>query len=185
MPVVWPADTLGYKMKDYVTLGQSYGVIDSTRLSGNVLRLYLSPASNATTVSYIPLSSYRGTSSVYMGPFIRNTRGVGALTFLDFPITAASSVEADMADAGRQPRLSVSPNPFTPSTRILAPGYRPGSGMTLKVYTATGRMVADLSSGARVSGSVEWNATGLPSGIYLVQCTAAGRTRETRAVYAK
>ena len=186
MPVIWPADSLGYRMKDYVTLGASYGIIDSTRLFGNALRLYLSAASNATTVSYIPRAYYwNNPNSIYMGPYIRSSRGVGALTFLNFPITAGSSFEADARNPALQAPLSVSPNPVTPSTRICIPGNWPGKNMTLRVYSATGKLVADLSEKARRSNTTEWNAAGLPSGIYLVRFTADGLVRETKAALMK
>jgi hypothetical protein len=185
MPVIWPADTLGYAMKDYVTLDATYGNIDSVRVIGNVLRLYLHAASSATKVSYIPLSTYRGTSTTYTGPYIRSALGVGALTFLNYPITAGNLVEADRRLSAEKSLLAASPNPFVASTRITLPFLRADARMLLKVYAPSGRMVADLSAKAGMGNSVEWNTAGLPSGVYLVRYSSAGRLWETRAVLAR
>ena len=120
-----------------------------------------------------------------MGPYMRSSRGVGAVTFLNFPITPSVSIEAGAAGSGPSVLLSVSPNPFTPSTRILMPGNISKIGMTLKVYSASGRLMADLSEKASAcggSGAAEWNAIGQPSGVYLVRLMAGGTVWETKAI---
>ena len=185
MPVVWPADTLGYSMKDYVTTDTTSGNVDSARVFGSALRLYLHTASTSTTVSYLPYSNYKGTTSTYAGPYLRSARGVGVLTFLNFPILPGASAEAGAVRTGSLSPLSISPNPFTPGTHILVPEYTPGSGIMLKIYSADGRMVADLSGKARLSGAVEWNAAGLPSGIYVLKCVYGNKSLEQKAILAR
>jgi pimeloyl-ACP methyl ester carboxylesterase len=62
------------------------------------------------------------------------------------------------------------PNPFNPFTRIQ---YAIGSGqfVSLKVYDILGNEIATLVNKEKSAGSylVEWNATGLPSGVYFYQ----------------
>ncbi len=62
------------------------------------------------------------------------------------------------------------PNPFNPGTRI---SWRVpvGSHQTLKIYDVLGNEVATLVDEYKPAGSyeVEWNATGLPSGVYFYQ----------------
>ena len=62
------------------------------------------------------------------------------------------------------------PNPFNPVTRISYSLPQPGS-VTLKVYDVLGSEVATLLNDEKPSGSydVEFDAIGLPSGIYFYQ----------------
>jgi len=65
------------------------------------------------------------------------------------------------------------PNPFNPSTTISF--NLPSSGFTsLKIYNALGKEVAILLNKEVQTGNyeIEWNATGLPSGIYFYQLQA-------------
>jgi photosystem II stability/assembly factor-like uncharacterized protein len=67
------------------------------------------------------------------------------------------------------------PNPFNPSTTIKF--SIPSSGYaTLKIYNTLGEEVAVLLNKELTSGSyeVEWNAEGLPSGVYFYQLRAEG-----------
>lgn len=60
------------------------------------------------------------------------------------------------------------PNPFNPSTRIDFSVAQPGL-VTLKVYNVLGSEVATLVNEPKAAGrySVNWNAAGLSSGVYL------------------
>ena len=65
--------------------------------------------------------------------------------------------------------LAASPNPFNPSVNIQVAGWR--SGMELKVFNVSGRVVADLTklqSSGMGQRQVVWNAAGQASGVYLV-----------------
>jgi hypothetical protein len=72
------------------------------------------------------------------------------------------------------------PNPFNPSTVI---NYELGikSEVNLSVYNVIGQKVATLVSQTQQAGShlVEWNATGLSSGIYMY-CLQAGNHIEVK-----
>jgi flagellar hook assembly protein FlgD len=72
------------------------------------------------------------------------------------------------------------PNPFNPVTTI---SYRLHSKafVTLKVYDALGREVATLVSEVVPAGdhSVQWQADGLPSGVYFYRLQSKN-TSETR-----
>jgi hypothetical protein len=60
------------------------------------------------------------------------------------------------------------PNPFNPSTKISYTIAQSGR-VTLKVYNLLGTEVASLVDATRDAGTfmVNWNATGLPSGMYV------------------
>jgi hypothetical protein len=65
------------------------------------------------------------------------------------------------------------PNPFNPSTSI-AFSLKEAGLVNISVYDVTGRLVATLVDGVREAGShsVEFNAAGLPSGIYMYRMEA-------------
>jgi hypothetical protein len=65
------------------------------------------------------------------------------------------------------------PNPFNPTTRITytLPVH---SQVHFAVYNILGQIVANLVEGVQVAGSnsVEWNAAGMPSGVYFYRLDA-------------
>ncbi|MDZ4745731.1 MAG: sialate O-acetylesterase [bacterium] len=64
----------------------------SVELDGNEVKLRF--AQPVTSISYIPGYGYFDTPAViYEGPWLTNARGVGALTFLDFPVSVISGVD--------------------------------------------------------------------------------------------
>jgi hypothetical protein len=66
------------------------------------------------------------------------------------------------------------PNPFNPKTAI---SYQltASSLVTLRIYDVLGKEIATLVNGRQESGryTINWDATGFPSGVYLCQLTAA------------
>lgn len=82
----WPADTLNQRMRDYFYLDGQTGKVQQGVISGDTLKLRLYTASNATKLTYLPTVWNHDDSLVYNGPFVKNSRGVGALSFHDFPI---------------------------------------------------------------------------------------------------
>ena len=71
------------------------------------------------------------------------------------------------------------PNPFNPSTAI---SYQLSakSFVSLRVYNVLGAEVANLVEGQKEAGryTMNWNASSLPSGMYLYQLTAASEKGE-------
>ena len=100
-------------------------------------------------------------------------------------------LDADATGAqGRAPeaRLIVGnhPNPFNPTTLIT---YRlPEAGhVTVSVYDAAGRTVAVLYDGVQSAKEhvLQWNAAGLPSGVYFVRLEALGQSYTVKSVLLK
>ena len=83
------------------------------------------------------------------------------------------------------------PNPFNPSTKIkfTIPGdaRRERQEVVLKVYDVLGNEIATLVNEERTAGvyEVEFNATGLPSGIYFYQMQAGNFTDTKKLVLLK
>ncbi|RJP77403.1 MAG: T9SS C-terminal target domain-containing protein [Candidatus Zixiibacteriota bacterium] len=95
-------------------------------------------------------------------------------------------------DPGREPgtlqayRLSVSPNPFNPTT-ALSFELRAASYVSLKVYDTAGREVRTLVEGWQEAGTREaiLDATELPSGIYFARLQAGEFTQTQKLVLLK
>ncbi|MBL8026152.1 MAG: T9SS type A sorting domain-containing protein [Fibrobacteres bacterium] len=187
MPVFWPADTMGHSMKDYITFDSAHGIIDSARTIGNTLRLYLSTGSNATTVSYIPTFYYWGdTAKAYMGPYIRNKRGLGTLTFKDYPIT--TSTTALLSTTLPKSYFSVTPNPVSGAARISFILDKAAT-TTVNIHDYQGRLIQHLSLGKRLSGhgNAIWNlkdyrGAKCAPGIYLISIKLNGQLSNSRKI---
>jgi hypothetical protein len=86
-----------------------------------------------------------------------------------------------VAEESRRPQASsskfeVRPNPFLTSVSF-ALGL--GGEVTVRVFDAQGRVVADLSGS---SGRLVWNAGRLPAGVYCYRVVAAGSEHRGRVV---
>ena len=69
------------------------------------------------------------------------------------------------------------PNPFNPTTTIGF-GLPTPADVRIDVYDMTGRQLSTLANGIYPSGyhTVQWDAIGLPTGIYVYRLTTGGKT---------
>lgn len=78
------------------------------------------------------------------------------------------------------------PNPFNPTTAI---SYQvsASSVVTLKIFDVLGREVATLVNGVRPAGkhTVQWDAAGFPSGVYMYVIETSGFHASKQMVYLK
>lgn len=77
--------------------------------------------------------------------------------------------------------LTACPNPFNPTLTLRLPA-KAGS---LKIYSVTGRLIADLSAQAALNRTVSWKPASLPAGIYVVKYAVGNRSRTMKTVLAK
>ena len=106
-----------------------------------------SPVSRASSTGYVVYSGFLGTGMLIPAAF-------GDINDTDIPV----SFKLDQNY----------PNPFNPSTRITFSLPKPGH-VVLKVFNTLGQTVEILLDKKMSAGShdVEFNASGLPSGVYL------------------
>ncbi|MFH0920680.1 MAG: sialate O-acetylesterase [Fibrobacterota bacterium] len=177
-PVV-PTDT---SLRHFFSLGTVWDIADSIRADtvNHTLSLFLHSPSTATKVGYIP-TVYPSTGLFYNGPWLVNPRGIGALTFWDFPITTGGTGVEDTVETLKA-ELLCTPNPFNPSITFRVPSQ--SHGTTLAVYDARGQRVADLVRSLK-NGQAVWNAAGFPSGVYVVKVSTEGGTRVKRITLMK
>jgi hypothetical protein len=96
------------------------------------------------------------------------------------PFTAGFSIPGEFA---LHPAY---PNPFNPITTI-AFDLPVESEVSLIVYDINGREVASLVTGHLSFGQqqIEWNAEGLPSGVYFARLTAGNLTQTQKLLLLK
>jgi hypothetical protein len=78
------------------------------------------------------------------------------------------------------------PNPFNPKT-VMSYELKVKSNVRLVVYDVLGREVARLAEGIQDAGikSVEWDASGTPSGVYFYRLRAGDFVETKKMVLAK
>lgn len=185
--LVWPADTLGRSLYSYFYFDTvTYGVVSSHSVSGDTLILNLTGTINAGNISYLPNIYYNGTSTVYQGPWLRNSKRVGALSFYRFPISAFVSVEPETLIPSDFHLSQNYPNPFNPETEITF-GIPQKSDAEINIYDVNGKLISRLVKGEFDAGSytVKWNAIGFPSGIYFCSFLSSGKSLVKKMVLVK
>jgi hypothetical protein len=80
-------------------------------------------------------------------------------------------------------RLSCNPNPVSGNSNIVISGQA-NSGVNISIYDLSGRFLGDVVRGVLISGrySINYDASGLKSGIYLVRMESGSRVTETKMV---
>lgn len=182
-PVVVPADTgiqhafaLG---GDAIQMSLFSTPMDSVRADtaeGRVC-LYLKNRSDDSAVTYV-MDSWN--KALYAGPWLLNTRGIGALTFYRFPITdSQTTLLHGPSEDAMSNRLSAVPNPFNPSTTVKYRLAQDGR-VQIRVYSIDGRLVGKLVDATCRPGryQVTWNGRNqnnqaLSSGLYILRLESA------------
>ncbi len=146
-----------------------------TNVQGSTVdSLILTPASGDTVrAAYIRSPGANGRYNVSV-----RTTDVTSGTFRRLPNVARFDVLTDVDEvADNLPQefglKQNYPNPFNPSTRIKYQ-LRTQTHVTLRVFDLLGREVATLVNEDQAAGykSVQWNASGFASGVYLYRLTA-------------
>lgn len=96
------------------------------------------------------------------------------------PDTSLSAALPATARPSRVFRMDAYPNPFNPSCRIMLEGMK--GSCPLRVFNAAGALVRALV--AR-DGSAEWNAAGMPSGVYVLAAETKGVSARRKIILMK
>ncbi len=190
-PVIWPDDSLNASMKDYFYLDGESGFVQNgyTINDDYTVILQLTSAREVSLVTYLPSFSYNHAPlHIYQGPWIRNSRGIGALSFFEAAVGDAPSAIATEGTKLSGWRLYQNyPNPFNPSTtiRYQIPGSR---FVTINIYNNLGQKVVTLVSGQKSAGmhEVEWDTGSFTSGVYYCRLeTAQGQVLTQKLILLK
>ena len=178
--VIWPADTLGASMVDYFYLDGNSGIVDSGYASGNEIVLRLAAPSGAESITYLPNQYYEGSTEFYRGPWIRNVRGIGALSFHVFPVADSGVTSVGAPGDPHESRIFGYPNP-SPSASTLSYSPARAGRVSLKVYDTAGQLVDTLVDEAQTAGrhQVEWRPVVPGSGVYFYRFETVGEPPRT------
>jgi hypothetical protein len=189
---------MAYDMPNYEYLGLFNGVSTINFTAGNVAPssviggLYYLNGENFVVTSYHRMKRLSGDTTHYI--LSSGSEGLAVVAFEAIPerwnwiLTTANhlyqSVDIPTAvDHTSDARITLStldqnyPNPFNPSTRISF-SLPSRSFVTLKIFDVMGREVATLASEEMPAGisSRQWNASGMPSGVYFYRLQAGNYT---------
>ena len=82
--LVWPDDISEHKMIDYFYCDSDSGVIESGRTNKDSVILKLNGSHFFDEITYLPNAKYHDSYANYKGPFIKNSRGIGVLSFYKY-----------------------------------------------------------------------------------------------------
>jgi len=181
-PVIWPEEPFwGEYLEDYIYLDGVQGYVQSgyTNPQNDAeIILVLTESTDASKLSYTADDYYRAGWEIYEGPWIVNRRDIGAVIFWEFPIDSfqdrfeRSKAETDiiLEESNSRCVISATPNPFNPTTTFSIQLLSSGQ-VNLSIFDIGGCKVATLIDGFRNGGihQVTFDATELPSGVYLYQ----------------
>lgn len=192
MPVVWPLDTLGASMIDYLYLDGAFGDIVSAEVLSDTkkIKLTLNNTSVATKLTYLPDRYYNGTTDFYDGPYIKNTNSIGALSFFEFSISDTIPSAKIMNEELLNNKLSISayPNPFNPST-IINYSIQNAGFVKVSIYDINGILINELVNSNKVLGkhNIVWNASNnfgnkVASGVYICRIEMNGQVKTLKMI---
>ncbi len=114
-----------------------------------------------------------------------NKGGVAYTFFLDS--TAITSIDNEKSiQVVKDFKLSVYPNPFNPQTNLKV--EIPENNYTeISIFNITGQKIKDLFNGELEQGSYNysWNASNLPSGMYLIRMISGSYVKTIKALLVK
>ncbi len=88
--LVFPNDTIiqnvNVRLKDYFALDGIFEQVLSVKVIGDTIRLKLNTPGKAQKITYLTELNYLNINSTFQGPYIRNSKGIGALSFYNVPI---------------------------------------------------------------------------------------------------
>jgi hypothetical protein len=151
VPLVVPGDTiissLSTSIKDYFYIGGDTGSVSSISTDNDTLFLSLSHAPLASTISYLPDVYYNDTNIVYEGPWLKNSRGVGAFSFWNIPILKWSDM-AVVSQPYTHIKWEITPNPSEAGGKqIITLTLDKPSTIILSIFDELGRELAQLANG--------------------------------------
>ena len=117
---------------------------------------------------------------------LTSTTDTGAVAYLD-ELTLSGTNSIDQLSIGQVPvafeLIQNYPNPFNPTTNIEFSIPR-ASDVKLVIYNQLGQTVATLANERLSAGSysVDWNAEGLPSGVYFYKMIAGDFTQTRKLI---
>jgi hypothetical protein len=177
---VWQGtDAVGVFLAKMDVHGNYQWAVKSGALDNMANGLAIGPNGEYYIVGYFALSTTIGTSSLV-------SRGSFDFFIAKLSGTVSTSVERTSAAPSGFSLTQNYPNPFNPSTTITFDVPSAGA-VSLAVFDMLGRRVATLVNEQLQPGRYRttWDATGLPSGVYVYRLQAGGFVQTRKLLLAK
>jgi hypothetical protein len=161
-------------------------LVSTASVSGDTLTLNLIISSSAGYITYLPNIYYNNTNILYQGPWLKNIKGVSALSFYRFPISALVGI-TEQPNTPQYFNLSQNyPNPFNPVTGIeFRVPYE--SDVKIKIFDISGKEIREIINDRLKAGKyrTEWNASEVSSGIYFCRLISGSYTQTRKMILVK
>ncbi len=151
------------------------GQVTPTLLANNMEMKYAFDGTNTRVLVFSTIAN-----QTFAGEFLRANGSVVSAEFATYDGQPVTAKEVPSTFALEQNY----PNPFNPTTKIdfAIPG---GGAYTLTIYNVTGQIVDEMNGVTEGFETVNWDASGLASGIYFYKLTANNQTMTKKAILLK
>jgi hypothetical protein len=108
-------------IRDYLYVGNDTGTASNLIVSKDTLWLKLSKPADTNYISYLPDKNYNHTETTYEGPWLTNSRGLGAFSFWHIPILDSINANPLFIDSSKNSSsddFQLYPNPSYSSVTI-------------------------------------------------------------------
>jgi hypothetical protein len=149
----------------------------------NMSHLFVNPTNKHSRSLWVAVMWPSGAASYYD---IDDVELWGTTTLRPPTVTTPPTGDPVEIDPELTADMAVHPNPFNPSTSVKYTVPEAGQ-VSLSVYNLLGQEVASLVSGYMEAGvhTVTFDASALPSGLYLARLTSSGQTQLHKMVLTK
>ncbi|KQB39435.1 Sialidase [Flavobacterium aquidurense] len=176
------SNVASYALKDYFYLDGISGKIASLSITGNTVTLDLATSSSAQKISYLSNSMYNDNSGIYAGPYLTNTKGIGALTFNDYPVSAYSALSTKKTsdyDIDSKFNVLAEPNPTSDIFNITINNAK--GNVTIKIVDVSGKVIQKTTL-SNSETSKTFSLGNKTSGIYLLQISDSETTLSRKII---
>lgn len=145
--LVWPNDVdqngNKYEMRFYFYLDKSSADIGSGSVNQNRLTLTSNSSSSAKTLTYLPdfmpsSGNTFDTRATFNGPFLKNSLGLSAFSFKDFPIADALNSPVLSVSKATATSLDIAWSAIATATSYIIEIYKAGNNTLLKQNIVSG-----------------------------------------------
>ena len=177
-----PGDTIigsfTERIKDYFYLNDSGNVVQSITTDRNRIFLTLKKPSSAKLINYLPDEYYLDTVKVYEGPWLENSRGIGAFSF--YHVSIVDSAKQGVSVINKNDiSLQAYPNPSDGKVTVRYQLPR-NEDVTIVISNLLGENIVTRAKGILKKGEYEetfdTNSLDIPDGIYLCRMQSGGKT---------
>ncbi len=147
----------------------------SIQISNDSIFLRLATADTVDYVTYVPDKYYDGTTKIYEGPWIINQKGIGALTFHNFPVSNPMPSFKLSVSPAEIAQFSVYPNPVSQSKATLTVNASTETAGQISIANSSGQTLQSFSVDlVRGYNGISLDFDRMPDGVYFVKIAYSG-----------